>query len=235
MRWSRASASRAAKNHSPATHDDQETIDRFHLLWYEDRQRSTWRNTSWLGVPAQQCPCDLWVYQELINRVQPDAVVEVGVKRGGTTLYFAHVFDALYGNDLTRGRVVGVDIALKADPQVQEHRRISLIEGDSTAATTFDSVRASAGSNPIVLLDSNHERDHVLAELRLYSELIAPGGYLIVNDTNIAGHPALPWKEAGPFEAVELFLTEDGRFVVDEECEKHMLTQSPRGFLRRRA
>jgi cephalosporin hydroxylase len=212
----------------------QEVVDRFHVLWYETRQRQTWRNTSWRGVPAQQCPFDLWVYQELIASVRPDTVVEVGTKRGGTTLFLANVFDCVYGRDEVDARVIGVDISMRVHESVSQHPRVRLVEGDSVAPETFERVRASSGSRAMVLLDSDHSAPHVLSELRLYSRLVAPGSYLIVGDTNIAGHPVLAARADGPWDAVTAFLEETDEFEPDPACEKHMLTQSPRGYLKRR-
>jgi cephalosporin hydroxylase len=207
---------------------DQKIIDEFHLLWYERRQRQTWRATSFLEVPMQQAPTDLWVYQEIVCAAQPKTIVEVGVKKGGTTLWFAHLLDML-----GRGRVVGIDLHLDPHKTVRRHPRITLLEGDSVAAETFEQVKRIADGSAMVLLDSDHHCHHVLAELRLYSTLIAVGGYLIVNDTNINGHPAIPDWGKGPFEAVQEFLAVTNTFEIDASREKHMLTQSPSGFLRR--
>lgn len=216
---------------------DQEIIDAFHLLWYERRQRETWRNTTWLGFELQQCPLDLWVYQELINRTQPERFVEVGVKRGGLTRYIANLFDLVHGDDTSRGRVIGVDTDVSlAHEAVGSHRRVELVEGSSTDPRTFAQVRELAGGRPaMVLLDSDHSEAHVRCELELYTELVPLGGYVIVNDTNIGGHPALTWKESSPFDAVQGFIAERPDFEIDSECEKHMLTLCPQGFLRRRA
>jgi len=214
---------------------DQEIIDAFHVLWYERRQRQTWRNTTWMGVELQQCPLDAWLYQELIHRTRPQVFVEIGIKRGGLTLYLASLFQMLNGDDMSTGHVVGVDLGVRAAREVVGgHARVTLVEGSSTERSTFDNVRrAVAGRPAMVLLDSDHTAQHVRAELDLYHRLVPIGGYLIVNDTNIGGHPALSWKETSPWDAVHDFIAEHPEFVIDRECEKHMLTQCPDGYLRR--
>jgi cephalosporin hydroxylase len=87
----------------------------------------------------------------------------------------------------------------------------------------------------LVILDSDHSRDHVLDELRIYSRWVTPGSYLIVEDTNVNDHPALPEHGPGPMEALEEFLAETDEFEIDAPREKFFLTFNPRGFLRKRA
>lgn len=214
---------------------DQEIIDAFHLLWYERRQRQTWRNTTWMGHELQQCPTDLWVYQELIERVRPAVFVEIGIKRGGLTHYVASLFDLLHGGNRSTGRVVGVDVDLKeAQAAVGSHPRVELVKGSSTDDRTFDRVSKLCGGQPaMVLLDSDHTEAHVHAELELYHTLVSVGSYIIVNDTNIGGHPALEWKESSPWDAAHRFVAEHPEFEIDRSSEKHMLTQCPDGYLRR--
>jgi cephalosporin hydroxylase len=86
----------------------------------------------------------------------------------------------------------------------------------------------------MVILDSDHSRDHVLAEMRAYADLVTPGSYLIVEDTIVNGNPVAKWFGPGPMEAVDAFLAEDQRFVIDDSCEKLMFTFNHRGYLRRR-
>ena len=86
----------------------------------------------------------------------------------------------------------------------------------------------------MVVLDSDHSAAHVKAELDLYSPLVTSGCYLIVEDTNVNGHPVYPLHGPGPMEALDQFLPAHPEFEVDASREKYMLTFNPRGYLRRR-
>jgi cephalosporin hydroxylase len=204
------------------------TVARFHRLYYDENDR-TWSNTTWLGVRVFKCPLDLWIYQELIGRIRPDLVVETGTAAGGSALFFASCLD-LVGN----GRVLTVDVADRSDRP--EHDRITYLTGSSVSAEVLDAVSAAAATaeSVMVILDSDHSAAHVLQELRLYAPLVTSGSYLIVEDTNVNGHPILPSFGAGPHEAVETFLAEESTFIRDLECEKFFMTFNPGGYLRRR-
>ena len=85
----------------------------------------------------------------------------------------------------------------------------------------------------LVTLDSLHTKEHVLKEMNLYSRFVTPGSYLIVQDTNINGHPVYPTFGPGPMEAMEEFLKSNRDFEVDRSREKYMLTAYPSGFLKK--
>jgi len=85
----------------------------------------------------------------------------------------------------------------------------------------------------MVILDSNHDKDHVLNELRSYNRFVTKGSYLIVEDTDFNGHPVLPDYGPGPMEAVKAFLSENKDFEVDKSREKFFLTFNPRGYLKK--
>jgi cephalosporin hydroxylase len=223
-------AGRAAKrrlSRPPLTRGD--AVDRFHLLYYEAEVfGGTWKSTHWMGVPTWKCPSDLWVYQELLYELRPDLVIETGTAWGGSALYLASLFDLL-----GQGRVISVD--LRPRSPLPLHPRITYLHGSSTDRLILEEVkRASRGADRIVvILDSDHRCDHVLEELRLYSPLVPLGSYLVVEDTNINGHPAMPEWGPGPMEAVERFLADHNGFVADRGREKFLLTLNPGGFLRR--
>jgi cephalosporin hydroxylase len=206
---------------------ERRVIRAFHRLFYESGTQ-TWSNTRWLGVPTQKCPFDLWVYQELLHELRPAVIVECGTADGGSALYLASICDLL-----GEGEIVTVDIRdLPGRPQ---HERITYLSGSSTAPEIVQAIqeRVDGRSPVLVILDSNHERDHVLAEMRLYGPLVTPGSYLVVEDSNINGHPVLPEFGPGPLEAIDSFLAESDEFTVDESREKYFLTFNPRGYLRK--
>jgi len=202
------------------------TTNAFHRLYYEEPDR-TWQKTHWLGANAYKCPLDLWIYQELLTSVRPDLLIETGTAAGGSALFLASCMDLL-----GTGRVVTIDVAERVRPQ---HDRITYLSGSSVAPEIVDQVRSHAADAGVVMvvLDSDHQRDHVLAELRTYSPLVTPGSYLVVEDTNVNGHPVARDFGPGPHEAVETFLAEGAPFVRDRSCERFRLTFNPGGFLRR--
>jgi len=204
------------------------TVEQFHRLYYESEDR-TWKNTFFLGVRTAKCPLDLWIYQELLFELRPELIVECGTAWGGSALYLATICD-LVGT----GRVLTIDVA--DDPSRPQHPRITYLHGSSTSDEVVATVHheASSAGSVLVLLDSDHSCEHVAGELAAYGLLVTPGSYLVVEDTNVNGHPVLPEFGPGPWEAVDEFLATHPEFVVDDEREKFFLTFNPRGFLRRR-
>ncbi|MDP9209861.1 MAG: cephalosporin hydroxylase family protein, partial [Actinomycetota bacterium] len=133
-----------------------------------------------------------------------------------------------------RGQVVSVDIGHWPDRPV--HPRLTYVVASSTDPAVVAQVaeRAQGAGTVLVMLDSDHSRDHVLAELRAYAPMVTPGSYLVVEDTNINGHPVYEAFGPGPMEAVQDFLKERDDFEVDRSREKFLFTFNPGGWLRRR-
>jgi cephalosporin hydroxylase len=202
-------------------------IDMFHRLYYHSDE-PTWTSTFYRGVVTWKCPLDLWAYQEIMSELRPGLVVETGTAYGGTSLFLADLCETL-GN----GRVVTIDIRERA-AEVQ-HPRLTKVTGSSADPAIRDQVVSAAfEEGPVmVILDSDHSALHVEAELALWCEVVTPGSYLIVEDTNINGHPVLPGFGPGPAEAVAAFLGHRDDFVIDRSREKLLLTWNPGGYLRR--
>src|SRR5262245_34234888 len=138
-----------------------------------------------MGVPIIQLPADIMATQEVIWATKPDVIIETGVARGGSVLFMASLLELI-----GKGTVIGVDIDIRPHNRdsIERHpmvKRVRLIEGPSTAPVTLAKVRNEipAGAAVMVVLDSDHSRDHVLAELRAYGPLVTAGCYLVVADT----------------------------------------------------
>jgi len=198
-----------------------------------------------MGVPIIQLPADVMATQEVIWATKPDVVIETGVARGGSVIFMASLLELI-----GKGKVIGIDVDIRSHNRdtIECHpmaKRITLIEGSSIDAAVI--AQASRGIPPgasvMVVLDSDHGRDHVLAELRAYGPLVTPGCYLVVADT-VVGHvdpkrlgsdrprPVVLGDE--PLAAVEIYLKEASEFVCDPDINgKLILASSPGGYLKR--
>lgn len=203
----------------------------FHRLYYEGLDgKPLYYTMSWLGVETLKCPLDLWIYQEILHRTRPEVIVETGVWAGGSALYLASICDLLGS-----GEILACDVNLdKVAARVHQHPRIRLFQGSSIDEQLVQMIsQACDGRRTMVILDSDHSRDHVREELRQYAPLVTPGYYLICEDTNVNGHPVFSGHGPGPYEAVQSFLRETPGWSVDRHCERLLLSFNPRGYLQR--
>ncbi len=201
---------------------------------------------SWMGAPIIQMPADVMATQEVIWNTKPDVIIETGVARGGSVLFMASLLQ-LIGN----GTVIGVDIDIRSHNRdtINKHpmsERVTLIEGPSTSEETLAAVRAEIpeGAKVMVVLDSDHSRDHVLTECRAYGPLVTPGCYMVVADTMI-GHVAQKdspqnrsksWFTGNePLSALNDYMSEADLFEIDPVLNgKLVLSSSPGGYIRRK-
>jgi cephalosporin hydroxylase len=203
---------------------------------------------SWLGRPIIQLPADVVRVQEVIHRVAPDVIVETGVAHGGSLILYASLCKAL-----GRGRVVGVDVAIRPANRaaIENHplgALVTLVEGDSTDPGVVDRVRALVrpGERVLVLLDSDHSRAHVARELEAYHGLVTPGSYIVATDGIMRELHDVPrgapqWRTDNPATAAEEFAARHPEFVLeppappfDERAAAVEITHWPGGWLRRR-
>lgn len=207
---------------------NQAVIKAFASLFYnQGKIGGSWYNTFWFGVRALKSPLDLWVYQEIIFETKPTLIIETGTAYGGSGLFLANIFD-LVG----KGRILTVDTNKFNRPK---HPRIKFYQGSSTDSKIFGQIKKEINKKDrvMVILDSDHSRDHVTKELEFYCGLVSRGCYLIVEDTNVNGHPVFPKHGPGPYEAVSEFLKKHNQFKIDETRQKYLITSNPNGFLKK--
>jgi len=178
---------------------------------------------SWLGRPIIQLPEDMIRIQEVIYDLKPDVIIETGVAHGGSLIFYASLCTAI-----GKGRVVGIDIEIRNHNRlaIEEHRLsplIKLIEGSSVDSNIFSQVKSmvSASDKVLVLLDSNHTKSHVLAELNLYSQLVTSGSYIVACDgimKQVTGAPRTnkDWEWDNPLSAIADFLASNPSFKLEE-------------------
>lgn len=202
---------------------------------------------SWLGRPIIQLPEDLIRMQEVIFDIQPDVILETGVAHGGSLIFYAGICVAL-----GKGRVIGIDIDIRSSNRkaIEEHRlspAIALVEGSSVDPKIVQKAKSMIGpaETVLVILDSCHLKEHVLAELEAYSELVSPGSYIVACDgimKQVCGAPRTQadWTWNNPISAIEEFLSKHAEFEClepprpfNEGVIRERVTYWPKAFLRR--
>ncbi len=216
-------------------------------------------NFTWLGRPIIQYPQDMIAMQEIIWNTRPDLIIETGIAHGGSLIFYASILEMLAIAGHSDGRIIGVDIDIRPHNReaIESHpmyKRIEMLQGSSIDPVIVSEIkeRARGSSRIMVVLDSNHTHEHVLAELEAYAPLVSKGCYCVVFDTVVedmpqSAFPDRPWGVGdNPKTAVREFLkmadtgsvTDPGgeavRFVIDKSVEhKLLVTVAPDGYLKR--
>lgn len=207
----------------------------FHRWYYNSGIPPT---TTFMGVPVHKAVTDLWNYQEIVWSLQPTLIVEYGTLYGGSAYYLG----CLASQMGLLGPVLSVDIDhSKVHAYARNHSRVTLLESDSTSPLVAEKIARLRmdkhfGTGPMfMILDSDHSKKHVLAELESIRNITRKGDVVIVEDSNLNGHPVQPGWGPGPMEAVleyESLHPDDYRHLSERE-EKYGLTFAPHGYLER--
>lgn len=173
----------------------------------------------WRGIHVVKLPQDLILYAQVIQKRTPDFIIETGTKWGGSALFFGDMLMLSGGR-----RVFSIDT--KADGQ-PPHPMVTYLNGSSTDPKIFDQMKRSVEGkgSVMVVLDSDHRKEHVLKELELYSTLVTRGQYLVVEDC---------WTKRGdrpypPYYAIKEFLKDNSRYFRLMEIEKQFIYAITRG------
>jgi len=178
---------------------------------------------SWMGRPIIQLPDDMVRMQEVIWRLRPDLIVETGIAHGGSLIFYASLCQAM-----GHGRVLGIDIEIRPHNRaaIEAHEmypRIDMIEGSSVDPDVVARAREAAEGKAtvLVILDSNHSYDHVMAELKAYAPLVSVGSYIVAMDGimgEVVGAPRTEpdWATNNPTQAAIDFVAENPNFRIVE-------------------
>jgi cephalosporin hydroxylase len=202
---------------------------------------------SWFGRPIIQLPEDMVRLQEVLYRLRPDVIIETGVAHGGSLIYYASLL-----RSMGHGRVIGVDIEIRpqnreAIEQHELHDLITLVEGSSISPGVIQRVHSlvHSGESVLVILDSNHSKQHVAAELEAYHNLVTKGSYIVATDGVMkdlydAPNGRVEWQTDHPAAAAVEFVQSHPEFVLEQPAwpfnESELtenITHWPSAWLRR--
>ena len=209
-----------------------------------------WYSLTWLGRPILALPDDLLRMQEVVYALQPDFIVETGVAQGGSLVFYAGLFEAI-----GKGRIIGIDIKILPEDRqaIESHRlanRIEMIEASSIDPAIVSEVkrRIPAGAKVLVVLDSDHSKAHVAAELEAYHDLVTPGSYIVATDGimslvhDVPGTDSPDWVWDNPKQAAKEFASAhpefelaDPPFAFNEGHITERVTYWPGAWLRKRS
>jgi cephalosporin hydroxylase len=185
------------------------------------------------GPGMHKIDSDLARYQWIIDKVKPDIVVETGLYYGGSLLWFAERVPYVISVELDPKLIS--DFKNNVHGLGEQPENAIIIEGNSLEAFDRVAVLIPWKEKVMVSLDSDHGTDTVLGEMRLYSKLVTPGSYMVVEDGILEEYPG-NWFDGSPIQAIGKFFKENDEFEVDEELEDmYPTTFHPLGWLRRKS
>ena len=229
--------------------------------WMERAQELKYSyHFEWMGRPIIQHPQDMIATQQLIWDIKPDLIIETGIARGGSLIFYASLLELISQSGKNKkAKVLGVDIEIRKNNlnYIKKHsmfKRINLFEGSSTDKKIYKKIYnfSKKYKKVMVFLDSNHTEKHVLDELEIYAKLVSKNSYCVVFDTLIDDFPLVcgknrPWgKNNNPKSALNKYLKKIRKkphfdlnnrkidFKIDSSIDNQILISVSRGgFLKR--
>ena len=223
-------------------------------VWFEENQRFSYM--SWMGVYIQQDPIDAFAIQDMLWRVKPDLIVEIGTNTGGGAIFYATIMKAYNPN----GKIVTLDVVPKPRNWNERNKAncvdcyvatehpwwndgmITYIQGRVTEAPTRAKVQefVDKAQKVLVIEDASHRYPDTLDNIEATYHWVSKGSYLLVQDTKmdrfVTGLGVRHGKyKFGPMRSVDDFIKKHGdEFVIDRRFEYLLYSQHHRGWLRRK-
>jgi cephalosporin hydroxylase len=202
-------------------------------------------NFKWLGVPIIKLPADMIVLQEIVFSQKPTVIIETGIARCGSIIYFASLLKLI-----NNGKVIGVDLDIRSHAKAayedfKNTLNISLFEGSSTDKKIIEQIKKEINSDDkvMVILDSDHRAKHVLDEISSYASIVTNGQYLCITDTFIEDLPVGYFNNIGaglddvgnsPVTAIKNWNYVSDGFELDiNTSRKAVLTENRDGYFRK--
>jgi cephalosporin hydroxylase len=223
-------------------------------VWFEENQR--FQYMSWLGVFIQQDPIDAFAIQDMLWRVKPDLVIEIGTNTGGGAIFYSTIMRAYNPN----AKIITLDVVPK--PRNWNARNsancvgciigpehpywndgmITYIQGRVTEQATRDKVQpfVDAAKTVLVIEDASHRYPDTLDNIEATYHWVTKGSYLLVQDTKMDRFVAGLGKKYGrykfgPMRSVDEFVAKHAdKFVIDRRFEYLLYSQHHRGWLLRK-
>ena len=200
--------------------------------WLKYHQNNLHFKQKYRGIQMMKNPFDLIIYEELISKIKPDIIIEIGTSQGGFALWLADRLKLYTKN----GKVVTIDLEKAGKENIEKFNYDNIISiiGDCNSLEVINKAKENISESDVVLVieDSAHTPENTLKVLNNFKDSVTIGSYLIVEDSicDVLKIEFMP----GPLEAIEKWIKNNGNYLIDRSCEKYIITYNPKGYLKRK-
>lgn len=127
---------------------------------------------------ASQDKFELWQLLELVGRIEPSVIVEIGIDKGHSMATWIEAFHP----DI----IAGINDQMDAfDYQINEAFSDTVIVGDSHDTKILTRLQNKLGKEPIdfLFIDGDHNYQGVRSDYEMYAPLVRRGGIIAMHDT----------------------------------------------------
>ena len=218
-------------------------------LWH--RQVIQHHQESYGGIGLAKFPQDLWSYEKLIDLLQPEVILEIGINEGGFTrwLHDRLLLAQAFNPALQPRTVIGIDIDIDkprrnltgllnnpVDGVNLELFQCNLLNEKSLRDAKAKVVDIVGDRSLLIIEDSGHSYETTKASLDTFPPLLKSGEWLVVEDTcvDIEALREMPSWPRGALSATDDFLASNDAFERTSFNHTYEITCHPYGFLRKK-
>lgn len=157
------------------------------------------------GVPFLKDAVSQHVYQELINKVKPRTVIDLGTAFGGSAMWFAQRTPAVHTFDID-------DVRKRPLPSNVTFHRVDICDTAAVYTALQDA------PHPWLVCEDCHLSTHTI--MSVFDPIMRPGDYIVFEDT----HPCNP-DEAGMSAESDTYSCDTWATAKLDSVETEMYTQ----------